>query len=99
MLGGGEMGELVAEQLRAAGLGQLTAVHAQEARARAMALKLDCHWTGLDTLATDLAKADIVLAAQGGRRHALSADMIRGALAKRRERMLQSQLTMPPPKT
>ncbi len=86
MLGGGEMGELVAEQLRAAGLGQLTVIHAKESRARAIALKLDCHWASLDTLASDLAKADIVLAAQGGRRHAVSADMVRSALAKRRHK-------------
>ena len=86
LIGAGDMGELVAEHMHTAGLGQLTVVHSREAQAQAQARRLGCHWAGFEALASMLAEADIVLSAVGARRHTLSADMVRGALGRRRHK-------------
>ena len=85
LIGAGDMGELVAEHMDGAGLGQLTVVHSREAQAQAQARRLGCHWAGIEALASMLSEADIVFSAVGARRHTLSADMVRGALGKRRQ--------------
>ena len=86
LIGAGDMGEMVARDLLSTGLAQLTVTHSSERRAEAVARALEAHVAAYDTLAVQLAEADIVLAAVGRRRHVLSADMVTAALAKRRHK-------------
>lgn len=86
LIGAGEMGELVAGELQAGGLRELTVIHPTEARAQATARSLDCHFAPFGDMARLLATADVVLAALGRRQYVLSADMVTGALRQRRHR-------------
>lgn len=86
LVGVGEMGQLVGEHLRAAGLGYLSVTHPIEARAEPLARALDCHRVPFENLAEQMAEADIVLAALGRREPVLAADMIHAALRRRRWR-------------
>ena len=86
LIGAGDMGEMVARDLLSAGLAQLTVTHPSERRAEAVARALDAHVAAYDTLAVQLAEADIILAAVGRRRHALTGDMVAAALGKRRHK-------------
>ncbi len=86
LIGSGEMGELVAEKLISAGLGDLMICHPTEAMAEALARALDCHVASFESLAKLLVKADIVLTSLGTRRHVVTADMITASLAKRRRK-------------
>ncbi|HIJ43928.1 MAG: glutamyl-tRNA reductase [Rhodospirillales bacterium] len=86
LIGSGEMGELVAENLISAGLGDLTVTHPTEAMAETLARVLDCHMASFESLAKLLINADIVLTSLGTRRHVVTADMITASLAKRRRK-------------
>lgn len=86
LLGGGEMGELMAAQLRQAGLSQLTVLHKSAARAALIAHRLSAHLRPFDELAAALADADILIAALGDERQAVTAAAIRQALRTRRQR-------------
>ncbi|MDH5749371.1 MAG: glutamyl-tRNA reductase, partial [Rhodospirillales bacterium] len=86
LIGVGEMGELVAEQLVSSGLGQLTVIHPMENRSGTLARKLGCHAAPMEALAGLLPGADIVLTALGKRQHVLTADMVSGALKARRHK-------------
>jgi len=86
LIGAGEMGELVAGELLAGGLGDLTATHPIEARAQATARALDCHVAPYGDMAERLAAADVVVAALGRRQRVLSADVVTAALRRRRRR-------------
>ena len=81
LVGAGDMGRMVAENLLAGGLDHLTVAHPTEARAQAMARALDCNVASFEALR--LESADIVVTALGGRRHLLSADMVSAALRHR----------------
>ena len=65
LIGPGEMGELVIEQLRRAGLGGLTVAHASPRRAALIAKRHEAHHMTLVELPAGLAAADIVVSAQG----------------------------------
>ncbi len=84
LVGAGDMGRMVAENLLAGGVGHLTVAHPTEARAQAMARALDCNVASFEALR--LEGADIVVTALGGRRHLLSADMVSAALRRRRRK-------------
>jgi glutamyl-tRNA reductase len=86
LLGDGEMGELIAGQLSAAGLSRLLATAPVEARAAALAERLDCHTVPWPELAARLADADIVVAGLGGRGYVITADILGEALRRRRRR-------------
>ena len=86
LVGDGDMAELICENLKAADLTHLTAIHPLEARAEAVARTLDCHVAPYADLADRLADADVVVFSVGARRHALSADMMAAALGRRRHR-------------
>ncbi len=86
LVGDGDMAELICENLKAAGLAQLTAIHPLEARAEAVARTLDCHMAPYADMADRLADADVVVFSVGARRLVLSADMMAAALKRRRHR-------------
>jgi glutamyl-tRNA reductase len=86
LIGAGEMGQLICEHLLAGGLGYLTVTHPVAERAQPLARMLDCHSSPFESLAEQMAEADIVLAALGRREPVLAEDMIHAALRKRRWR-------------
>ena len=86
VIGGGEMGELMARQFKDNGVKALTVSHPNPARVTQLANRLECHITPYEKLVGALAEADIVICAMGSRRYSLSVDMVRGALKARRNR-------------
>lgn len=86
MVGGGEMGELIATDMLAAGLAKLVATHPNERRAEEAARRLDCHISAFEELSSLLTEADIVLTALGRRRQAITAAMINNAITARRHK-------------
>jgi glutamyl-tRNA reductase len=86
LLGGGEMGELLAEQLRQAGVPRMTVVHRSPARAALIAHRIGGHVRPLEELAEALADADIVIGALGDERQVVSSAAVRQALKARRQR-------------
>jgi glutamyl-tRNA reductase len=86
LFGGGEMGELLAEQLRQCGLSNIIVVHRSPARAALIARRLGGHVHPFEALAATLADADIIIGALGDERQAITAASIRQALRTRRQR-------------
>jgi len=86
MIGAGEMGELLAQALIAAGLAQLVVTHPTPARAEAAAQTLNCHAGDFADLARLLVAADIVLTSVNTRRFVLDRDLVRRAVADRRRK-------------
>ncbi len=86
IVGGGDMGEIIARELQAAGLKDLTVVHPNERRAEAAASSFGCHAASLEPIAERLAAADVVVASLGQRRHLVGAQAVREALRLRRRR-------------
>ena len=86
LIGTGDMGQSIVESLVAGGLGNVVVVHPTESRAEAVARSLGCHVGGFADLDDLLARSDIAVAAIGGRRHVLTADMVGTALKARRSR-------------
>lgn len=86
LLGAGDMGELMADHLKAAGLKSLTVSGPSSARAEDAARRLRCHVVPFGDLETPLAGADILITAIGGGRHAVSAAAMERALVHRRRR-------------
>ena len=86
LVGLGEISEVFADELRAAGIAELTVVHPSLARAEAVAHRWQAHvrpWAELDAA---LADAEIVVAAAGSGRFSVTAAMLRQALRLRRQR-------------
>jgi glutamyl-tRNA reductase len=86
LAGAGEMGELIAEALIAAGLGHLVITHPSPRRAEALGRGLDCHVAPFEDLAEWLAKSDIVLLALNARQHTVGEEMVAAALRRRRRK-------------
>ncbi|MGE5147389.1 MAG: glutamyl-tRNA reductase [Candidatus Eiseniibacteriota bacterium] len=86
LLGDGEMGELIAAQLHGAGLRRLLVAAPVDARAAALAERLDCHVVPWAELPARLADAEIVVAGLGGRSYVISAELLGDALKRRRHR-------------
>lgn len=86
LIGAGDMGELVAESLMAAGLSRIEVTAPRASRAEALAQALDGYVVAFDQLADALPKADVVLVAVGGRHVTLTSEMVGKALKKRRRR-------------
>lgn len=86
LIGGGEMGELIASDMLSAGLSKLVATHPSERRAEDAAKRLDCHVGSFEQIPTLLGEADIVLTSLGRRRYAVDAQMIKDAVAVRRHK-------------
>ena len=83
---GGEMGELIADQMRDAGLSQLTVVARSRARAEISARRYDCHFGVLDDLPGLLAETDIVVTSLGAGQHLFDRNNVSDALVARRRR-------------
>ncbi|MBO6948971.1 MAG: glutamyl-tRNA reductase [Rhodospirillales bacterium] len=83
LLGTGDMGEVIADELRRAGLRMLSVCDFGRP-SQEMVERLDAHAVGEADLQGALSSADIVITAVGGRRIVLSSDMVRLALKARR---------------
>ncbi|RAU22942.1 glutamyl-tRNA reductase [Paramagnetospirillum kuznetsovii] len=86
LVGTGEMGELVAESLLAAGLKDLSVTAPRDSRAETLAKTLNCHMLAFEDLRDALAGFDVVLTCVGGRNVVVSAELVGNALRKRRRR-------------
>jgi len=86
LLGSGEMGELMIEQLRRAGLARVTVAHPVARRAELLAQRLVAHHVDMAALPDGLAAADIVVGALGTGTYAIVPDAIALALKRRRRR-------------
>lgn len=86
LIGTGEMGELVAESLLAAGLKDLSVTALRASRAEALAKSLDCHVLPFEEMRDALAASDVVLTCMGSRNVSVSAEAVTAALKKRRRR-------------
>ncbi|OAN48087.1 glutamyl-tRNA reductase [Paramagnetospirillum marisnigri] len=86
LVGTGEMGELVAESLLAAGLKDLSVTAPRSSRAESLAKSLGCHVLAFEDMKEALASADVVLTCVGGRNVVVGADAVANAIRKRRRR-------------
>ena len=86
LVGAGDMGELVAEHLLAAGIVRLIVSAPRISRAEALAERLKCHVAPYENLTSSLAEADIVVTAVGGRQTVLSSEQVTQALRQRRRK-------------
>jgi glutamyl-tRNA reductase len=86
LVGGGEMGELIALNMLSTGLGKLVTTHPSERRAEESAKRLNCHTGAFEDISNLLIDADIVLASLGRRRYAISAEIVNSAITARRHK-------------
>lgn len=86
LVGAGDMGELIAEQLLAYGLQRLVVTAPRQGRAEAVANGLGCHWVAFDELQSAIPQADIVLTAVSGRHTLIGPEHVQQALKKRRRK-------------
>lgn len=85
LIGLGDMGDLIAGQLRLAGVGRMT-LTGPSRRSEAEARRLGWHFTPFEALDEVLADADIVVTAAGTGRYLVSAPALARALKQRRRR-------------
>ncbi len=86
LIGVGEMGELIARQLRDGGLGRLLVTHRLMPRAEALARRLNANVQPFDSLGDGLAAADVVVTCVGLGTYSVTAQAMREALRRRRQR-------------
>lgn len=86
VIGLGEMGEMVADKLRGAGLGSLVVTHRTSSRAEPLARALGANVIDFDTLPDALAAADVVITCAGLGTYTLSVESMDAALRQRRRR-------------
>lgn len=86
VLGNGDMGSMVVEGLREAGMTRLTVAAPVDRRAAAAARRLDGHYVPWADLDDGLVNADIVVTAVGSGRYILTARQMDGVLKRRRRR-------------
>ena len=86
LIGPGEMGDLIVEQLRRAGLRELSVAHPSARRAAVIARRYVAHHMALSELPSGLAGADIVVAALGSGQRILTAETMARAIKARRHR-------------
>lgn len=88
LVGSGDMGELLVEHFRGAGLKRFAVTGPNAARSEALARLLDCHMTEFAPLLPALVPADVVITAAGTGRIILPADTVADALRRRRRRAM-----------
>jgi glutamyl-tRNA reductase len=86
LVGLGDMGLLMVDQLREAGLNQLTVTAPVDSRAESAARRLGCHYAPFAGLEAALVGADIVVTAVGLGRTVLEAPRLEAVLRQRRRR-------------
>ena len=96
LIGDGDMGQAIAEQLLRRGLGTMYVTHPFADRARSLARRMEAHTVPFETFMPTLASADIVVSAYGRRDFAITDGMVRRALSDRRRRpILLIDLSLP----
>ncbi len=86
LIGDGDLGELVADQLAEVGVKRWAVMHPQAMRLREMANRRQAHAYGPEQLPEALVDADIVVTALDSLSYVVTAPMIAAALKKRRRR-------------
>lgn len=86
LIGDGDMGELIVDHLRSAGLQRWTALNSHDRQGRAWAERQKVHWRPYAELNAALAGADLVITAQDSARVLIEPDLVRAALKVRRRR-------------
>lgn len=86
LLGLAEMGELLAEEFRAAGVKELSITHRFERRAEVTARRLRAHFRPWEDWQKVLCEADIVISALGSGQLLLDAPLVEQVLRQRRRR-------------
>jgi glutamyl-tRNA reductase len=86
LIGAGEMGEMLVEHFRRAGLSRLSVAASSRARAEDIARRLNAHVADLTDMTAALAGADLVFSAMGAGRHTVAAAQAEAALKRRRRR-------------
>lgn len=86
VVGAGDMGELVAESLLAAGLSRLAVTAPRQSRAEALAQSLNGHVVPFEDLKDAMAGADVVVASVGSRNVSITSEAVTAALKKRRRK-------------
>ena len=86
LIGDGDLGEMVADQLTEAGIRRWAVAHPVDARCRELAARRQAHAFAPEQMAEALAEADIVVAALDSFSYVVTAPMVEMALRKRRRR-------------
>ena len=86
LVGSGEMGELVAEALKDAGVSKLVVAAPRAYRAESAAKLLDAHVVAFERLPEALITADVVVTSVGGREHVVRSAEVKAALKARKQR-------------
>jgi len=86
LVGAGEMGELMAEHLKGAGLGRLAVTGPHIGHVQELARAFTCHVVPFEPMETALVDADIVITALGSGRHVITAATMDRVLVRRRRR-------------
>ncbi len=86
LIGAGDMGEMVAEDMIGEGLNNLTVIHPRERRARRTARVLGCNFDAFENLSSLVPQTDVVIAALGGGGRIVGKDLVAAALKARRRR-------------
>ena len=86
LLGGGEMSELLLDELRQAGVSDLVTLQASDARAAAAAARLRCHYRPWAELPAALAEADILISDLSSGRCTVTRPLVATALQRRRHK-------------
>ena len=86
LIGTGEMGEVIAAALRAAGLSRLFVTDTHPARAEVAARRFLCHTLPFAGLAEAVGRADIIIGSLGSRTPLVTLEMTRAGLRQRRNR-------------
>jgi glutamyl-tRNA reductase len=86
LIGDGDMGELMVEHLRGAGVQRWTVLNSNDRQGRAWADRQKAHWRPYGELPAALAAADLVITAQDSARVLIDPTLVRAALKARRRR-------------
>ncbi|MCU0894165.1 MAG: glutamyl-tRNA reductase [Rhodospirillales bacterium] len=84
IVGMSEIGEMIAEAMRAQRLAHLSVAHPDAARAEAAARLLDSHVASWPLEVAELARADVIVACLGARRHLIDPSLVKRLLRARR---------------
>ena len=84
VVGMSEIGEMIAEAMRSQRLAHLSVAHPDAARADAAARLLDCHVASWPLEVAELARADVIVACLGARRHVIDPSLVKRLLRARR---------------